>query len=312
VIVCVSANPSIDKLFEVDRLVAGAIHRPVGFVQRAGGKGLNVARAAASLGADVCAVAMLRGHAGAWIRDALAAEGVPGSFVWTSGETRASLSVADRAEERLTEFYENGEQVPADAWPGFARAVVEQLHAASWLTISGSMPPGSPDDGYAQLVDAARRAGTPVALDAAGAHLERALHAGPDVVKVNRHEAADLLGEEMATEERALAGARELRARAGADGHTGIVTLGAEGVVVVGPDGLELRGHLYERGRYPVGSGDAFLAGLTVGTERSAGLEEALRLALGSAAANAELPGAGRLDPDRAKSLAGSARVVRV
>ena len=56
VIVCLAANPSIDKLFEIDRLVKGDIHRPQGFVQVAGGKGLNVARAAHSLGADVTAV----------------------------------------------------------------------------------------------------------------------------------------------------------------------------------------------------------------------------------------------------------------
>jgi lysophospholipase L1-like esterase len=53
VIVCFAANPSIDKLFEVDRLVPGAIHRPLAFVQTAGGKGLNVARAAHALDADV-------------------------------------------------------------------------------------------------------------------------------------------------------------------------------------------------------------------------------------------------------------------
>ena len=53
VIVCVAANPSVDKLFEVERLVPGDIHRPIGFVQVAGGKGLNVARAAHALGAEV-------------------------------------------------------------------------------------------------------------------------------------------------------------------------------------------------------------------------------------------------------------------
>ena len=47
-IVAVSANPSVDKLFEIERLVPGAIHRPTGFVQVPGGKGLNVARAAPS------------------------------------------------------------------------------------------------------------------------------------------------------------------------------------------------------------------------------------------------------------------------
>ena len=59
-IVCVAANPSIDKLFEVERLVPGAIHRPLGFVQVPGGKGLNVARAAHSLGAEIRATGILR------------------------------------------------------------------------------------------------------------------------------------------------------------------------------------------------------------------------------------------------------------
>ena len=45
-IVCLAANPSVDRLFEVERLVKGDIHRPSSFVQVAGGKGLNVARAA--------------------------------------------------------------------------------------------------------------------------------------------------------------------------------------------------------------------------------------------------------------------------
>ena len=103
-IVCVAANPSIDKLFEVERLVPAAIHRPLGFVQVPGGKGLNVARAAHSLGADVRATGILRGHAGRWIEEALQAEGIDAAFVWTHGESRSSLSVADRSEGSLTEF----------------------------------------------------------------------------------------------------------------------------------------------------------------------------------------------------------------
>src|SRR5439155_73796 len=39
VIVCVAPNPSIDKLFVVERLEQGAIHRPASFVQVPGGKG---------------------------------------------------------------------------------------------------------------------------------------------------------------------------------------------------------------------------------------------------------------------------------
>jgi fructose-1-phosphate kinase PfkB-like protein len=58
-----------------------------------------------------------------------------------------------------------------------------------------------------------------------------------------------------------------------------------------------------------VGSGDAFLAGLVVALEQSRAWPSALRLALGTATANAEIPGAGKLDPARANELADRAEV---
>ena len=303
-IVCLAANPSIDKLFEADRLEIGAIHRPIGFVQVAGGKGLNVVRAAHGLGADVCAAAILRGHAGKWIEEALVAEGIGGAFVWTHGESRSSLSVADRERGNLTEFYEHGEETPASAWIELVDAVTGLIDRGDLLTISGSMPRGSAVDGYRDLVWEARAAGVRVALDADGEPLRLALAAGPDVVKVNASEASGLLGVQTAGRDEALAAAVKLRDLAGGVGHAGILTRGADGVAVATPEGSHLEGVLHERGRYPVGSGDAFLAGLVVGLDRDEGWDAAIRRALGAAAANAELPGAGRLDAARAEALA--------
>jgi 1-phosphofructokinase family hexose kinase len=308
-IVCLAANPSVDRLFEVERLVRGDIHRPSSFVQVAGGKGLNVARAAAALGADVCALAILRGHSGRWLREALAAEGVDGEFVWTHGENRSSLSVADREVAGLTEFYEHGEVAPSAAWVELTHATIARCAEADWLTISGSMPRGAPDDGYRDLIAEARGVGVRVALDAEGTRLAAALGAGPDVVKVNVAEAGQLLGVPTARRDDSLAAASKLRAMAGGDGHAGIVTRGAEGVMLAAPDGTLYEGVLYVRGRYPVGSGDAFLAGLVASLDAGDGWEDALRLALGAGAANAEMLGAARLDPDRARALAGQAEV---
>jgi 1-phosphofructokinase family hexose kinase len=309
VIVCLAANPSIDRLFEVDRLVKGDIHRPQSFVQVAGGKGLNVARAASALGADVVAVAILRGYSGRWLQDMLQAEGVDGEFVWTHGENRSSLSVADRESAGLTEFYEHGEVAPSSAWVELVHAAVSRLTAGAWLTISGSMPRGAPDDGYRDLIAEVRSLGAHVALDAEGARLREALSVEPDVVKVNVAEAGGLLGIPTARPDDSLAAASKIRALAGGDGHAGLVTRGADGVMLAAPDGSLYEGVLYVRGRYPVGSGDAFLAGLATALDRGEGWEDALRLALGAGAANAELPGAGRLDPDRARALAERADV---
>jgi 1-phosphofructokinase family hexose kinase len=309
VIVCLAANPSVDRLFEVERLVKGDIHRPSGFVQVPGGKGLNVARAARSLGADVSAVALLRGHSGRWLQEALAAEGLEGTFVWTHGESRSSLSVADRETAALTEFYEHGSVAPDAAWVELTHAAVTRCSPGAWLTISGSMPRGAPDGGYRDLITEVRDAGVRVALDAEGERLRLALSAGPDVVKVNVAEAGELLGVPTARRDDSLAAASKIRHMAGGDGHAGIVTRGAEGVMLAAPDGTLYEGVLYVRGRYPVGSGDSFLAGLVTALDRAMGWEDALRVALGAGAANAELPGAARLDPARAQALAERADV---
>src|SRR4051812_37830915 len=122
-LLCVVPNPSIDKTAEVDRLEPGEIHRPRDAVTVAGGKGLNVARAAASLGIPVEAVVLLAGHAGRWIAAELDALGIRHSDTWAAGETRTCLSVLDRSTGSLTEFYESGGAVSAAIWSTFVEAV---------------------------------------------------------------------------------------------------------------------------------------------------------------------------------------------
>ena len=290
-ILCVAANPSVDRLFAVEELTPGAIHRPAEFAQVPGGKGLNVARSAAALGGDVTAAALLGGHAGRWIAEQLQAEGVPLRAAWFDAETRSSLSVAG-AIEGLTEFYEHGHPVSAPEWAAFEELVAGLMPGAAWTTLSGSLPVGAPPDGYERLMGSSR-----VALDAR----DRGIDAGPAIVKLNAAEAAHATGLEDAP-----AAAEELHRRSGG---AGIVTRGEEGAVLVAPDGTRLEGRTAAAGPYPVGSGDAFLAGLVVALDRGAGWPDAFRAALGAGAANAELPGAGRLDRARAEELAARADV---
>ena len=290
-ILCVAANPSVDRLFAVEELTPGAIHRPAEFAQVPGGKGLNVARSAAALGGDVTAAALLGGHAGRWIAEQLDAEGVPLRAAWFEAETRSSLSVAG-AIEGLTEFYEHGHPVSAAEWTAFEELVTSLMPDAAWTTLSGSLPVGAPADGYERLMGSGR-----VALDAR----DRGVDAGPAIVKLNAAEAAHATGLD---DPRAAAGELHRRSRGAA-----IVTRGEEGAVFVGPDGEVLEGRTAAPGPYPVGSGDAFLAGLVVALDRGAAWDDAFRLALGAGTANAELPGAGRLERARAEELAAQAEI---
>jgi 1-phosphofructokinase family hexose kinase len=307
-IVCVSANPSIDKTFVVDRLMEGSIHRPLEFVQLAGGKGLNVARAASLLGADVAVAAVLGGFAGGWIADALESEGIPAHIAWTESETRSCLSVADAFSGELTEFYENGGKISARAWEGLKTLVQELCVTADWLILSGSLPPGVASDGYAQLIAAAQRHGVRVALDTRDRSLADAMGAGPDIVKVNASEAGDVLRMPVTTLNESVAAARELLRLTG--GTAAVVTRGAEGAVAATPDG-GWRGGNQVWGPYPVGSGDAFLAGLITALDRGVDWRGASALAFGAGAANAEVPGTGRLLRERAEAIAAQTEIVQ-
>jgi 1-phosphofructokinase family hexose kinase len=314
-IAALAPNPSIDRFFLVaDQVRVGAIHRPAELVAVAGGKGLNVARAASTLGGDVRAVALLAGHAGRWIADELLDHAIRADVVWTTGETRTSLTAADPESGRPTEFYERGESTDPAAWERFAERV-SAVTSARWASISGSLPPGIPASASADLVERARSTGARVAVDQSGPVLGAAIKAAPDLVKVNATEAQGLTGHDE-PRAAALALHEQLVARRDALGlgaPATIVTAGEDGAYLVDPEGAIWRGSLDARGPFPNGSGDSFLGGLLVALDGEGDGEprwrETLPLALGAAAANAERAGAGRLDPRRARALAAQALV---
>jgi 1-phosphofructokinase family hexose kinase len=313
-IVCVAGNPAIDKLFEVGALRPGEIHRPDAFIPLPGGKGIHVAQVASALGGEAVATGILGGHAGRWLAETLADEGVAGRFAWApERETRSCLTVADRATGGLTEFYEDGIPARVEDWEALT-AVVEDLLSddargpeTSWLAMAGSVPAAVDLPGYAR----ARRAGVRSAIDSRGRDLVRALAGEPDLVKINAYEAGELLGRGVSEIPHAHEAAVEVRRRAGGDGHAAIVTVGEQGMVLVEPGGEAWHGTVRTRGDYPVGSGDAFLAGLLTALTGDPGVAwtEAVRRGLGAAAANAEVPGAARLDPARPRQLAGAAEL---
>jgi len=297
-LVCVAPNPAIDRLYEVDRLVPGAIHRPTLSVAVPGGKGLNAARAAQALGADVVAVTILRGHTGRWIEEQLAERGLRLRAVWAPGETRTCISIRDPETDGLTEIYDRGESVAPADWAALEALVAEELaDGAELLTISGGIPPGVDDDAFGRLVRMTREAGARALVDAYGPGLFGALQEQPWLVKVNESEAAELLGRPVQGETGALEAATAIRAR-GAD--TAIVTRGTAGASAATPTGEMRVAPPQSTGPYAVGSGDAFLGGLAAGLLEGRTIAGSLDFAAEVAASNARVPGPGELDLPRA------------
>jgi 1-phosphofructokinase family hexose kinase len=295
-IVFVAANPSIDRLYEIDRLESGRIHRPDLVVAVAGGKGLNAARAAATLGGRVTVAGIVGGRAGDWIGERLAELGIEARLVRSAAETRTCISILDRTTGELTEVYERGAAISAGDWEALETIVERELDRGDLqaLTVSGSLPPGAPIDGFGRLARRAAAQSVPVIADAYGPALAAVLVERPAIIKINASEAGDATEIAVNDGASAMAAARTLRMKGAA---SVIVTLGVDGAVVASASEETFLVPPAVRGSWPVGSGDAFLAGLAVALASGSTIVDAARRGLAAGIANSLVPGAGELDP---------------
>ncbi|MFC7342726.1 1-phosphofructokinase [Saccharopolyspora griseoalba] len=312
-IVTVTPNPSLDRTVQVDRLDPGEVHRARRVHLDPGGKGVNVARALAAAGVPTLAVLPSGGAEGARLAELLAPEAVPVVEVPVHAPTRSNIAVVE-SDGTTSKFNEPGPQLTAAEVAALETSVAELAGRAEWLVTCGSLPDGCPQDLHARVVTAARAAGTRVAVDTSGAPLGLACQAGPDLVKPNLAELAEVAGGPL----RDLGDVLDVadRLRAGGVGAV-LVSLGRLGAVLVGANGARYATARATEVRSTVGAGDAMLAGFL----RASGTEEvALRsaVAYGTAAvglAGSRMPGPDDVHPqavrvdavDRTVSLSGVA-----
>jgi 1-phosphofructokinase family hexose kinase len=293
VITVAGLTPSLDLTYTVDSLRPGRIHRVPEVVRCAGGKALNMARAASTVGADVTVVAILGGPTGRSLQEMLASEGLAFTAVHSPAETRICVSIAAEDTGRLTEVYQEAAPLPAEVAESFMSTIAAALPTGAggavpgWLSVSGRAPLGSAEM-IADLVRVGKRAGVRVAVDTHAEALPRAIEARPTLIKINREEAAELLA--APPESDLLEMALDIRARCGA---VVVLTDGTNGSLAV-DDHAGIRAEAPSViGGYPVGSGDSFLGGLVAALDQGAALGEALRTATACGVANALVPGQG-------------------
>lgn len=292
-VLTVTPNAALDKTYLLDRFILDRVHRPRETRVLAGGKGVNVARVLKTLGAKATATGFLGGNIGREVREKLADEGIPESFVEVAGETRLCLAVIDTSARTQTEINETGPEITPAARERFRARFEASLESAAWVALCGSLPPGVPPDFYKDLILLAREHGVPTALDAGGDALRLGLEAAPNIVKPNAVEISTLLGREIETVGEAATAGRELLAMGV---KLAAITLGRCGAVAVTAGGAWFAEPPQVEFHSAVGSGDAFLAGLLHTIQEDRATPDALRVATAAGAANAVTYGAGLLE----------------
>ena len=151
-ILTVTPNVALDITYQVDRLTPGSSHRVRVVEERAGGKGVNVARVLHALGHDTLVLGIVGGAAAAAITGDLALAGLAQELIAVEGPTRRSVAVVDAGDGEATLFNEPGPPVPAASWGRLEALLAARLPDAAALVVAGSLPPGAGDDACARLV----------------------------------------------------------------------------------------------------------------------------------------------------------------
>jgi tagatose 6-phosphate kinase len=273
----VAPNLALDRILEVETLTLGAVQRAKAPIVRAGGKGVNVARATLASDGAPLVIGFLGGGAGASIATQMEAEGIAFEPVEITNQNRTCVIINTELDGRETVINEPGPHVKAEEFVNLVNKYTSLIASANLVICSGSLPPGVPTDAYRTMIESANREGKRCLLDVAGESLPSAIKASPYLVKVNHREASELLHFAIESVSDAKRACEEM---CGLGARNAVVSLGAEGAVGLLDRGCwHVIGPRVERA-IAVGSGDAFLAGLAWAMRRGCGPEEMLRWAV--------------------------------
>jgi tagatose 6-phosphate kinase len=298
-ILCIGTTPAAQRVMAFRQLTLDAVNRAETTLDDAAGKSVNVAKVLQALGEQPVATGFLGGDRGEHLRSLLEARGLELDFVKVAPRTRQCITLLDATAGTHTELVEESQPVAAADYEELMRVIRRRMKGCRAVVMSGTITPGGPADLYFHGTQMAHEAGAMSVVDAQGAPLLEALRAKPALVKPNRAELAATLGRELKDEAAVRSAMRELCER------------GAQRVVVTaGKDpALAFEGRSWWRvhppridATNPIGSGDAFAAGLVWRLLRGEDLGQACRWASATGAANALTALAGevrRHDVDR-------------
>lgn len=289
-ILCLGPTPAAQRVMVFPKLTRNAVNRTAMALDTAAGKSVNVAKVLKALGGHPVALGFLGGGRGDFVRSQLAGRNIQMDFLPVTANTRECLTILDESDGACTELVEESHPVSAADYEKLEARVRQYLVQCRAIVLSGSLTPDGPRDFYSRCVSLARAQRVISVVDASGTPLAEALRAGPGLVKPNRSELAATVGRRLEDETAVLSAMRELQERGA---QRVVVTAGAGAVLAWdGRNAWKITVPTIHP-RNPIGSGDAFTAGMVWRLLRGEDLGEACRwgAAVGAANALSLLPG---------------------
>lgn len=283
-VLCIGTTPAAQRVMIFHKLTLDAVNRASTTLDGAAGKSVNVAKVLQTLGESPVATGFLGGDRGEFLRAALAEKGVESDFVTVATRTRQCITMIDEASGTHTELVEESQPVEPAGFDRLMTVVRRRLPECRAVVMSGTIVVGGPAGLYFDCTRLAENAGALSVADAQGTALIEALKAKPGLVKPNRPELAATVGRELRDDADLMKAMRELCERGA---QRAVVTAGKEPALAF--DGKNFWRVIPPqiKAANPIGSGDAFTAGLVSRLARGDDLGETCRWAAAAGAANA-------------------------
>jgi tagatose 6-phosphate kinase len=284
-ILVVGPTPSLQRRMIFSRIKLNEVNRALKVEQLASGKGVNCTRAVLRLGGNVKNLLFLGGLMGSLFGELLKEEEIPFRAIQTKSSTRSCCTIAEMDNSFATELIEVSKEVSSAEIKKFFSEFQKIIPKCRALVCIGTLPPGAPNDFYAQLIRIAHRFNVTTVVDAQGKALLEAAKAKPHIVKPNRDELSIALGMDCRSQKNLLKAVQRLKSLGSqsvliTDKERPALFLDRDGKVrKILPPRVQLKN--------PLGSGDSVSAGIAFAMTQNINLYDAVIFGLACGSANA-------------------------
>lgn len=315
-VLSVSPNTSTDRVSVVENFIPGEPARTILSFDQAGGSGAHASGVVQQLGGDGCAIVLLGGYNGERWTAAARQQGMNYDYVEMDAPNRSTFVLIDKHRGNVAEIIDPGPAVSGDTAHKLLDCIEKYLDKTGVLILSGSLPPGIPDDFYVHAIALARRYGVKALVDASAAPLQRALQARPWAIKPNLFEFHQMVGIKTQTLQEHI---EQLSRIVGLYAEVVLLSLGKDGLLVATETGvrhLTLAQHTValpdSTAVNTVGCGDAMVGGFCYHYVRSENVLESACWGIAAATATLGTYGVPSCPPELVGELVGQIQAVEV
>lgn len=277
----VTFSPSIDYIPYVSNFELGQLNRATAVSYYPGGKGINVSRVLSAVNCETTALGFIGGFTGRYIEEFLTAEGVNHRFMLLREATRINMKIKSEID---TDLNGPSPQLTSQNEEDLRVYIEEILDADDWVVVSGSIPPSISNEFFKFLQLHCAAVGAKWILDTSGPRLKELLVYQPYLIKPNEFELQELVGEEVASLDKALEYAEQI-VREGIE--IVVVSLGGAGAICASPNKKMIAKAPKGKVVNTVGAGDSLVAGMLSQIVNDNSLEEAFIYGVASGSATA-------------------------